>query len=264
MRLGNLLFITAVVTCSCWAHAESSEKSVASTFQKSEESVDRLSITKYNPIYFAYGEPATKVQFSFKYQLVDKVPLYFAYTQLMFWNLGLDSKPFKDVNYSPEVFYHFDVSKGVLSSVDFSPYAHLSNGRDGSASRTINRMYIRFNFEAPLSEGVIKLAATLMGSYGNNEDNGDIYKYVSPLDLRFAISQFIPWVFDRGELYVRVFPGGSYAEHWDLGAQEVGLSFRLGGVGLKPSIYFQYYNGYAESFLGYNHSSSQFRAGIML
>ena len=74
----------------------------------------------------------------------------------------------------------------------------------------------------------------------------------------------MPWVLNRGELYFRIFPGGSYAERWDRGAQEVGLSFRLGHFGLRPSLYFQYYNGYAESLLTYNRSESHFRAGIIV
>lgn len=30
---------------------------------------------------------------------------YFAFTQLMFWSIYEDSKPFREVNYRPEVFY---------------------------------------------------------------------------------------------------------------------------------------------------------------
>jgi phospholipase A1 len=233
-------------------------------FLASEDAKERLSITKYEPIYFAYGNPTTKLQLSFKYQLIESWPVYFGYTQLLLWNLNQESQPFKDVNYGPEMFYQFEIKKSVLRSLDVAPLAHLSNGRDGADSRSMNRGFLRANLQTPVSEGDVRLTTTVYTYYGNSKDNGDIFEYISPLDLKFTITQFMPWVFDKGELYFKIFPGGSYAQRWDRGGRELGLSFRLGRLGLKPSLYLEYYNGYAESLLDYYRYANQFRVGIIL
>lgn len=225
---------------------------------------ESLNLTGYNEIYYAYGNPSAKVQFSFKYQMIEKLPLYIGYTQLMFWLQQQDSQPFNDVNYSPDAFYRIQAKVGILESVDLAPYSHTSNGRDGADSRSINRAYARLNLETPSANQEIKMVVTLYSYYGLNEDNSDIHDFISPLDLRFIFTQFVPWIFDRGQLSVRVFPGGRLAENWGSGGQEVGLSFRVGGFGLKPSIYIQYYGGYAESLLSYRRRESIARIGIVL
>src|SRR3989344_2368217 len=48
------------------------------------EKEDNLNLVRHQPLYFAYGDPASKVQMSFKYNIVTDIPIYFAYTQIMF------------------------------------------------------------------------------------------------------------------------------------------------------------------------------------
>lgn len=72
-------------------------------------------LSAYEPIYAAYG-PGTnseaRVQISFRYQLFGSRTregqsaslgdgLYFAYTQRMFWDLGADSSPFRNIDFQP-------------------------------------------------------------------------------------------------------------------------------------------------------------------
>src|SRR3546814_14715340 len=76
-------------------------------------------LSSYAPIYAVYG-PGTssdgRVQISFKYQLFGHLGAvggdnpsitgtHFAYTQRMFWDLGSESSPFRNIDYMPEVFY---------------------------------------------------------------------------------------------------------------------------------------------------------------
>ena len=69
-------------------------------------------LTAYKPVYFITGYPNTKVQISFKYQLFDNLDLYFGYSQLAFWELlTKKSSPFGDINFNPELFYNWDISK---------------------------------------------------------------------------------------------------------------------------------------------------------
>src|SRR5690606_21131386 len=52
-------------------------------FKKEEETL----LQRNQPFYFAYGRPTSKLQLSFKVPLIKKQPIFFAYTQQMFWNL---------------------------------------------------------------------------------------------------------------------------------------------------------------------------------
>jgi phospholipase A1/A2 len=231
---------------------------------KVQEKQESFNLTKYRPIYFLWGEPSSKLQVSFKYQLVKVWPIYFAYTQRMFWDLTKDSKPLRDINYNPEIFGRIEVSKDVLESIDIGPYEHLSNGRSGAESRSLNRAFVQFNVINLLKDNVLRFSVRLSHMYGLDETNGDLADYVSPLDFQATFTQFAPWILDRGEFYFRIFAGGHLNENWSKGAQEVGVSFRLGQLDITPSIFIQYYNGYVQSLMDYNKSESQFRIGLLL
>src|SRR5690606_1188734 len=62
-------------------------------------------IERHQPIIFALGRPNTKVQISLKARMLEALPIYFGYTQLIFWQLEEESKPFFDASYSPQFFY---------------------------------------------------------------------------------------------------------------------------------------------------------------
>lgn len=244
--------------------SQESKDSEELTADELAKKADQLNLTKYHPIYYAYGNPSTKLQVSFKYKFLVTQPLYFGYSQLMFWYLREKSVPFKDVIFNPEVFYQFTFKNQALESLDLAPYSHTSNGRDGAASRSMNRTFARFNWRIRLKSRDVKLASTFFLFYNLANENKDIYKYVSPLELKFSISQKFPWTVDRGEISFRFFPGGKFAERWDYGGKELGMNFRLGRLGLAPSFYMQYYYGHAESLINYSHRENIFRVGLLL
>ncbi|MFN7906062.1 MAG: phospholipase A, partial [Pseudobdellovibrionaceae bacterium] len=107
-------------------------------FAKEDEMQNRFNLEYHNPSYFVYGEPSSKLQISFKYSPLKKIPLYLGYTQLGFWHLRDDSKPFKDFNYNPEIFYTLDLNDSFWKEIDFAPYEHKSNGSDGKNSRSFD------------------------------------------------------------------------------------------------------------------------------
>lgn len=238
-----------------------SAQSLPATITTAElETRDELNFTYYNPNYLIYGHGSTKIQFSFKYQIVERWNLFFGYTQLMYWDLEGNSKPFRDVNYNPELFHHIQMDKGLLDSIDASPFEHLSNGRDGIDSRSFNRAYVRFNFVVRDESRTYRLAPRLGYVYGVDIKNRDIGSYVGPFDLRFSVTQLLPWILDKGEAYVQVMPGSN----WQKGGQELGLSFRVKVLGLNPSLFMQVHNGYAESLLHYSQKETRFRIGFLL
>ncbi len=223
---------------------------------------ENIHLLYHRPLYFAYGEPQTKIQLSFKSALVDEVPLYFGYTQIMFWALAEQSKPFTDSTYNPELFYRQRVVNSVVKSVDFGIFEHRSNGKAEAASRSYNQSYIKLNADYESKYWVTAVSTKFSYLYETDDTNRDIMAYVSPLEIEVRFIQLLNWWVNENEFDVRFHPGGKYAQEWDKGGYEVGWNFRLGKLKVVPSFYIQYYSGYAESLLNYNEYVHEWRAGF--
>lgn len=229
------------------------------------EQEDNLNLLRHQPLYFAYGNPSSKVQLSFKYRIITDMPIYFAYTQIMFWDLREDSKPFRDSTYNPEFIYTYDIKKKVfLDNIDFGVWEHNSNGKSGDASRSFERAFVRFNFAREYDRFLLKFSTKLGYIYGLDKTNNDIRDYISPLELRLSfIGIYKGWTMDRSSFDIRYFPGGDWAQDWGRGGYELSTSFRFGGLSIVPAFYMQYFRGYAESLINYDQRVSEFRAGFI-
>lgn len=220
-------------------------------------------IFSHKPVYFAYGDPYTKVQLSFRSALVEKVPLYFGYTQVIFWELKTESKPFLDATYNPEFLYRFAIKDGPLKSADIGIWEHQSNGKAGQDSRSFDQAYVRGNYVFETKRWMIEISGKLSYIYNNDETNADILTYFGPLDLQIKFVQLYSGIIDKGELSFKAHPAGKYANRWPDGGYELSYNFRLGGVKIVPSFYIQYFTGYGETLLTYNKKENQFRAGLL-
>lgn len=229
------------------------------------ETEGNLSLLRHQPFYFAYGNPTTKVQLSFKYRIIEGEPIYFGYSQIMFWDLSEDSKPFKDSTYNPELFYTYDLKRKVfLDNIDFGFLEHNSNGKGGAASRSFNRSYVRFNFAREYKQFLGKFSVKFGYIYSLDKTNEDIRTYISPLELGLSlVGLFRGWAMDKSSFDIRYFPGGDYAQYWNKGGYELSTSFRFGGLSIIPAFYMQYFRGYAESLINYDKKVSEFRAGLI-
>lgn len=109
----------------------------------------------YKPDYFLMGQPDTKIQFSFKFRLLEDYNLYFGYTQLMNWQLVRSDPYFADINYNPEFFYRFNINGSSTTWADFGPFEHESNGKGGAEERSWNRTYARIHDEWAVGERAV-------------------------------------------------------------------------------------------------------------
>ncbi|MGE0762292.1 MAG: phospholipase A [Bdellovibrionales bacterium] len=234
--------------------------------RKSEqlEQEDEASLQRHFPFYFAYNSHLSKLQISLKTPLVRKVPFYFGYTQLMFWALRDDSRPFRDLTYNPELFYRFKTPRfAPLKYLDFGIYSHNSNGKAGTASRSYNKSYLRAHFEIESSRWVTGFSAQAAHLYAFDPTNKDIQNYIGALSFGVNFIQlFDSWV-DKSEVSLQVLPGGKFGTRFDRGGYQLSWSFRLGGLNVVPSFYAQYYHGYAETLLNYNQKADVFRIGFI-
>jgi len=200
-----------------------------------------------------------KFQISFEVPLWTRIlnrplDLYFAYTQLAFFQAYNQkySSPFRDTNYEPELGLHWapDLRIGAkgsrwrLTSVRMAA-DHQSNGRSEPLSRSWNRI----TGEATVERGDLSLGLRLWSQLQSNPpDNPDIEDYLGFGELRAS---------------------------YDLGRQRLGVMLRSVQhptvqldwsypLGERVRLYAQYFNGYGESLLDYNHSVNRIGIGFML
>ena len=221
-------------------------------------------LQRHKPFYFAYGDPNSKLQLSFKSPLLNKYPLYFGYSQIMFWALGANSKPFRDMTYNPELFYRFYLhDDSVVRSIDAGLFGHNSNGKAGAASRSYDTKYVRFNLEKEGHRWTTRANIQLQYLHGFDPTNRDIQAYVGPVVMNLTFIQLFDGWFDKSEVSLDLIPGGKFAEKVDFGGYQLAWSFRLGAINLTPAFYLQYYHGFAETLLNYNQRVDEFRGGIV-
>lgn len=227
------------------------------------EEQEQLRILYYKPIYFAYGEPSSKLQFSFRVPLAENFPLNFAYSQIIFWELQEESKPFQDATYNPEMFYRWDYDQKAIRSLDFGIFEHNSNGKAGQDSRSYNQSYLRANWAFESKSWVVQLSAKAKLLYDVDETNRDIYDYVGPFEGEIKFIQLFDSMFDQLEAVINLNPGGKWGTEFNKGGYQLSMNFHVGGIKVVPAFYVQYYHGYAETLVNYDQSVDEFRAGLM-
>lgn len=203
-----------------------------------------------------------KFQFSFKLAVWEEPlgpnsDLYFGYTQVSVWQAYNDaeSSPFRDTNYEPEFFVSFDTDVDVLGLKNRAVslgVVHQSNGRGSEdLSRSWNRAYANFILE----RGPLGLSIKPWYRFPEDRDddnNPNIERYYGYGEVRAAYKY-------REQVFAAMGRNNLRADG-NKGALELSWSFPLGRVrGLV-----QYFAGYGETLLDYNHSQQRIGVGVML
>ncbi len=205
----------------------------------------------------------TELQLSFKIKGMegvlghDDLDLWFGYTITSFWQAYNDtiSSPFRETNYEPEVMlvYRTDVEiAGFRSRFLNLGMVHQSNGRSEGLSRSWNRVYAQFGFERG------DLALLIRPWYripenADEDDNPDIEDYLGHGDLLA--------VYRDGRNAYSLLLRNNLKTSENRGAVKLNWSFPLYG---RLKGYLQYFNGYGESLIDYNHKQQSFGLGVSL
>lgn len=216
-----------------------------------------------------YRDEEVLVQFSFRKRIAG--PLYFAYSQKMFWQLydKAGSRPIRENDYNPEFFLDVPQRWG-LDLWRFGLWEHESNG--GAAgydaagnpvnrSRSWNRVYV-YGEQAVVPE-VLRLAAKLWAVTDRRDRDTTSFGADNP-----DIQDYLGW----GEVYAEL--GGRAAgatvllrrgrlsgtatwrlEAW-LGAE------RLFGVESSAAAYLQAFSGYGDSLIDYDRKVRRIALGV--
>ena len=186
-----------------------------------------------------------------------EMDLWVGYTQRSFWQLYNfdDSSPFRETNYEPELLLNFRTHysllgfKGRFINVGFN---HQSNGQTEPLSRSWNRVVTNFGFEKD------NLTLLLKGWYrfpenAEDDDNPDIEDYLGYGEVQ----TYYFWKKHRFGVMWR----NNFKFHHNRGSLQLEWSFPLIE---RVSGFIQYFNGYGESLLDYNHSVNRIGIGFIL
>lgn len=204
-----------------------------------------------------------KFQFSVRMPVLtglfpDRTSLWVAYTQLSFWQ-GYnrdESSPFRETNYEPEVFFSYEprlrIGPGSFDILSIG-FNHQSNGRSDPFSRSWNR--ILANIVYSNDRWVFSASPWYRIPEDTDEDNNpDIHKYLGYGDYNFTY-----------KLAEDTTLGVLFRNNLDF--DENRSTFRLDytfALSDSLSAYVQYYHGWGESLIDYNHHVKRIGVGITL
>lgn len=233
----------------------------------------------YEPMYFVGGwqSPNVKFQFSFRYRILTPTgPLAteypwlkgfnFAYSQTSLWDFEGQSSPFfYDSSYRPEVFYLLENIPRLKLPPGWqlgfqTGVGHESNGKGGTDERSLNTAYFRpiITLSDSKSQWFISFSPKFYGYILSLSHNPDIARYRGYDDLRLVIGE-------RDGLQLAA--EGNIGNKFDRGDIQLDLTYPLtklfhGNTDL--SIDLQYFDGYGDTLIDYNHRRSIFRLGFNL
>lgn len=211
------------------------------------------------------GDPVdnaeVKFQFSAQFNLVnnlfgDNGDLYFAYTQRSWWQAynSEASSPFRETNFEPEVFVTFDNDFSLLGWTNIQnriAFNHQSNGRSAPLSRSWNRVILDSVFQN--GNWALSIAPHWRVPESESEDdNPDIERFMGYGDVTLATRLFDD---HEASLLVRGNPSAG-----NMGSQ-LDYSWPLFG---NVRGHMQYYYGYGESLVDYDHRNNRLSLGFSL
>ena len=221
----------------------------------------------YTPTDGEYSNFEAEFQISFKVAFGENLlgfneVYYGTYTQHSFWQLYIDSAPFRETNYNPEFFVVIpwgDKEYFGVKSFEFG-YTHTSNGQGNidetdnaqkypeikNRSRSINKLYAKVITQ----HDAFILKAQLWYPIGNLDDNEDIMDYI-------GYGQIDMMYFYKKHLFT--FMGRASIAH-QKGAFEITYS----RPGKLKGVYFfaKIFSGYGESLIDYNTRLTKYAVGF--
>ncbi len=189
---------------------------------------------------------------------LQDMDLWFGYTQRSFWQIYAvnDSSPFRETNYEPEILLNFRTNYallgGHLRTITLG-LNHQSNGRAEPLSRSWNRLEGYFNWER--GPFVVQLRTWYrLPESEDEDDNPDIHRFMGIGEL---------WAhYDIGNHRLGAMLRNNFRFNENRGALQLEWVFPMGLNSLKG--YVQYFNGYGESLLDYDHSVNKIGVGVIL
>ncbi len=217
----------------------------------------------------------TKFQVSLKMKLLEDIPVFgkkvdvwAAYTQLsqwQFWNWS-NSAPFRETNYEPEVLFNTRMGDDLVRlggdplKLQFIQVGlnHQSNGQSEPLSRSWNRFVANFGFESGSHFDVVIKTWYRLPESAENDDNPDIDSYLGYGEL---------WAGYHGKTcgidyhFALMFRNNLRFDDDNRSTLQLGFDFTCIG---PLNCYIQYFTGYGETLVDYNHYTNRIGVGVMI
>ena len=202
-----------------------------------------------------------KFQLSFKVELLpddlwQDLNLYFGYTQVSLWQAynSDHSSPFRETNYEPEIFATLASNLeyfGVRNRLNAIGFVHQSNGRSEPMSRSWNRLYGQFLFEAGDNFVFSLKPWWRIPESSEEDDNPDIHHYMGHAELR--------GLYKLDEHEFTFMSRNNLESGFSRGAVQLAWSYPLWG---NLRSYVQWHSGYGETLIDYNHYQNRLSLGL--
>lgn len=217
----------------------------------------------------SYKPNEVKLQISLRTKLFEdfllpNADVWVSYTQKSLWQAWNhdDSSPFRSTNYNPDVFYivpwseDFDFIPGD-ARVRFAKvgFAHESNGQTKPSSRSWNY----FHFGGAVEWGDVLWETTWkqrVNETGDDDDNPDLVRFRGNFENKLS------W---RNDLSTYSVTRITREFSWDRGSWQVDFTHPVNSD--KPDglrFYIQFFSGYGETLLDYNHRQNRIGFGFLL
>ncbi|MEA1915583.1 MAG: phospholipase A [Campylobacterota bacterium] len=231
----------------------------------------------YPVSYDDYDHNDSRTSTEAKFQLSFKLPLYHnllntganlyaAYTQTSFFQVFNveDSRPFRQMNHTPEIFLDWDVHKDIfgwnLEKIRLSA-THQSNGGNIERSRSWNYT----SLETHLKKDNLTMGAMAWYRWDEKkktsptdtmgDDNPDLEKYIGKQKL------FIKYKYNR---YIASLTHQNNFHHYSKHKGNTIVELIFPSWHRNFDIIFQYFHGYGESLIDYNEKVNKVSLGILI
>ena len=203
-----------------------------------------------------------KFQLSLKMKLWEDIlgtnmDLWAAYTQVSFWQVFNTefSSPFRETNYEPEILLNYPTDMdlwGLRSRFIQVGLNHQSNGRGEPLSRSWNRFTANLGFERGDFNIILKTWARIPEGE-SRDDNPDITSYLGYGEI---------WM---GTVWRNYHLALMFRNNLRFGENRSALQCEASFPLLEHlNGYIQYFSGYGESLIDYNHFTNRIGVGIMV
>jgi phospholipase A1 len=202
-----------------------------------------------------------KFQLSFKTKILQsflwgRADLWVAYTQISHWQIynAELSRPFREINYEPEIILNFPVKFNVLgfkTRMIGVAFNHESNGKSFPNTRSWNRVVFMAGLERKNLNVYIRPWYVIPESKG---DNPDISDYIGNADINVIYSR-------NRSVFTFI---GSHNFNFDGNMR--GNSTFSWAYPIKGNLrgYLQVSHGYGNSLIDYNHNQTTVGVGVSL
>lgn len=212
--------------------------------------------------------------FEAKYQISVKFPVYlkeqeltgvyFGFTAVSYWQVyNTDvSKPFRETNYEPEVFYNWQLDYQLWGfQVDQLQLGlnHQSNGQSSQTSRSWNRLFANVVFSDASAYYYLKawyrikeeLKTHPFDSVG--DDNPDITRFLGHGEIGVGTQ--------LGSFNLLAKLRNNLRTSNNKGSIELNFSYSINS---QYDLLIQYFNGYGDSLIEYNHHQQRVGVGLQM